>query len=178
MSTGEILLEILKYVAPAGLVLGAVALFLNDQRSRKEAADRQKLQLSSVEHMVPLRLQAYERLIIYMERIAPDALVLRSEGQGKTARAFQQQMINDIRNEYSHNIAQQLYVKHDTWKEVVRAKEQVISLVNLAAKSLPAEATGLDLGKRILNEMIRTESAPTYTAVLALKTDVHAMFRF
>lgn len=178
MSTGEILLEILKYVGPAGLVLGAVAFVLREQNNRKEAADRYRIYQKTFAHIVPLRLQAYERLVIYMERITPENLVTRVETGGKTARIFQMQLIAEVREEYAHNIAQQLYIKKDTWNEIFRSKEQVVALVNHSAKTLPPDAPALELARRILGEMVKAETGPTYAALNALKDDVQGMFRF
>lgn len=178
MSTSEIVLEVLKYVAPAGLVLGAVALVLREQRSRKEAADRHRIYQKTFAHLVPLRLQAYERLIIYIERIGLENLLTRVDPQGKNARVFQMQLTAEVREEYTHNIAQQLYIKSDTWSEVATAKERVIALVNQVAKTLPPDAPAIELARRLLNEMVKSESSPTLAAHTALKQDVQAMFRF
>ncbi len=178
MSTAEVLLEVLKYVAPAGLVLGAVALVMREQRSRKESADRHRIYQKTFAHLVPLRLQAYERLIIYIERIGLESLLTRVDPQGKNVRIFQQQLTAEVREEYSHNIAQQLYIKSETWEEVATAKERVIALINQVAKSLPPDAPAIELARRMLNEMVKSETTPTLAAHNALKQDVQAMFRF
>jgi hypothetical protein len=177
MTTGEIFLEVLKMVVPAGLVLGAFALFLSENRKRKEAAGRHEILRNTFAHVVPLRLQAYERLIIFMERVSPDALFLRAEVQGKSVRAIQIQLVTEIREEFNHNIAQQLYVDGDTWSEVVRAKEQVISLVNQMAKTLPADAPAVELAKRVLNELVASETSPTIAALESLRADVRKLFK-
>jgi hypothetical protein len=178
MSTAEVLLEVLKYVAPAGFVLGAVALVLKEQRSRKEAADRHKIYQKTFAHLVPLRLQAYERLIIYIERIGLENLLTRVDPQGKTTRVFQMQLTAEVREEYTHNIAQQLYIKSDTWAEVATAKERVIAIINQVAKTIPPEAPAIELARRMINEMVKSESSPTLAAHTALKQDVQGMFRF
>lgn len=178
MSTGEIFLEILKLVGPAALVLGAFALFLAEDRKKKEATERQRILQNTFSHIIPLRLQAYERLIIYMERISPDSMMMRADAQGKTARLFQMQLTAEIREEFNHNIAQQLYVDEETWMEVVRAKEQVIAMVNAVGKTLPPDAPAIELAKRVLNEMVRNEEGPTHKAVEALRSDVRGLFRF
>lgn len=178
MSTAEVLLEVLKYVAPAGFVLGAVALVLKEQRSRKEAADRHKIYQKTFAHLVPLRLQAYERLIIYIERIGLENLLTRVDPQGKTARVFQMQLTAEVREEFTHNIAQQLYIKSETWAEVATAKERVIAMVNQVAKSLPPDAPAIELARRMINEMVKSETSPTLAAHAALKQDVQGMFRF
>lgn len=177
MSTGEIFLEILKMVGPAALVLGAFGLFLAENRKKKEMVERQRILQNTFAHIVPLRLQAYERLIIFMERISPDSMMVRADSQGKTARLFQMQLTAEIREEFNHNIAQQLYVDEDTWMEVVRAKEQVIAMVNAMGKTLPPDAPAIELAKRVLNEIVRTESSPTLKAIEALRADIQKLFR-
>lgn len=178
MSTSELILEVLKYTVPAGFVLGAVGLVMREQRQRAESKDRYGILQKTFAEMVPLRLQAYERAIIFLERIRPESLVIRADGSGKTAKEFHRQMIMEVREEYEHNIAQQLYIKGDSWVELVRAKEHVLSLINSTAGRTPPKSSGVDLARNILQEMTRQETAPIYTAIQTLKTDIQQMFRF
>jgi hypothetical protein len=178
MSTSELILEVLKYTVPAGFVLGGVGLVMREYRQRAESKERYGILQKTFAEMVPLRLQAYERAIIFLERIRPESLVIRADGSGKTAKEFQRQMIMEVREEYEHNIAQQLYIKGESWVELVRAKEQVLALVNSTAGKMPPKSSGVDLARNILQEMTRREIAPVQTAIRSLKMDIQQMFRF
>src|SRR5687768_6617019 len=178
MKTADIFLELLKYIVPAGMVLATVAILLRENRQKAETRERYKVFQGALSQIVPLRLQAYERALLYLERISLENLVLRVDSRGKTVKAFQMEMTSEIRMEFEHNLAQQLYIDSDSWDAVVRAKEQTIGFINHTAAALPKEATGSDLGKFLLKEMIRTETVPAREAILHLKRDVQKMFRF
>jgi hypothetical protein len=178
MKTTDIILELLKYIVPAGMVLATVGILLRENRQRAEIKERYKVFQGALGQIVPLRLQAYERALLFLERISLENLILRVDGRGKTVKAFQMEMTAEIRAEFEHNLAQQLYIDSETWDTVVRAKEQTIGFINQTAMALPKEATGPDFGKFLLKEMIRTETVPAREAILHLKRDVQKMFRF
>ncbi|MEM0996518.1 MAG: hypothetical protein AAGN35_05545 [Bacteroidota bacterium] len=178
MSTTDLILEILKYVVPAGFVLGGVGMVMRENRLKAETKEKYGILQQTFAEMMPLRLQAYERAILFLERISPDSIIIRVDGSNKTVQLFQRQLIAEIRAEYEHNIAQQLYIKNDSWEELVRAKEQTLALINATARTLPPDAKGMELGKRVLQEMSRQENSPTRSAIRALKSDVQQTFRF
>lgn len=178
MKTTEIILELLKYVLPAGLVLAAVVLILREQRTKEELKQRYKVFQGALGQIVPLRLQAHERLLLFMERITFENLVMRMEARGKSAKALQIELTQEIRAEFEHNLTQQLYVERETWEAVVKAKEHTIGFIHKTALGLAPEATGGDLGKLLLREMVKTETVPTYDAIGLLRRDVQKMFRF
>lgn len=178
MSTSEIILELLKYTVPAALVLAGVTYVLRSGERKAETKAKYGIYQKTFADLVPLRLQAYERAVLFLERISPENLLLRVDGRGKTVRQFHSELIAEIRSEYEHNIAQQLYIKEESWQGLVRAKDQIISLVNTSTKGISADGPGIDLGKKVLNKMVESESAPTHEAIRILKGDIQAMFRF
>lgn len=178
MTTTEVILELLKYIVPAGLVLTAVLLVMRENQKKLETEKRYGIYQKTFADMVPLRLQAYERAILFLERIAPENLLIRVDARGKENRLFHQQLITEIRAEFEHNLAQQLYIKNDSWKTLVVAKEQLISLINTSNRSLPPNAPGVDLGRTILNKLVDAEIQPTQQAIRVLKEDIQGMFRF
>lgn len=178
MNTADIILELLKYIVPAGLVLGTVAVMLRESRQKAELRQRYKVFQGALAQIVPLRLQAYERALLFLERISFENLILRLDSKGKSARVFQMEMTAEIRAEFEHNLAQQLYIDGESWDAVIRAKEQTIGFINQTASGMAKEATASDLGKTLLREMVRTETVPAREAILYLKRDVQKMFRF
>lgn len=178
MSTSEVIVEILKYAVPAIIVLVGMILVMRESQKKMETEQRYGLYQKTLAEIIPLRLQAHERVILLLERISPENLLIRVDARGKDCGYFQRELIAEIRREYEHNIAQQLYIKSDTWKGVVVAKEQVIALINASAKEVDPKAAGVALGKNVLNKMVRTEEVmPTHRAVRALKEDIQGMFK-
>ena len=124
----------------------------------------------------PLRLQAYERMIIFIERINPSNLLLRLHQQGISVSNLQALVLDDIKSEYQHNITQQLYIDSISWTVLRKLKDDTIAMVNNVAQNLPPEATGVDLSKKILQHMSTIEENPYELTIQQLKTDVQKMF--
>ena len=177
MGTTEIFLELLKYIVPAGMVLAAVAIVLREGRQKAEIKQRYAVFQGALNQIMPLRVQAHERLLVFLERIKYESLLMRIEGRGKSAKAYQIELIQEIRAEFEHNIAQQLYIDRETWEAIVRSKEHTISFIHQTAQAMPNEANGSDLGKMLLREMVRTEVVPTFEAIAQLRRDIQKMFR-
>ena len=171
------LLELLKYILPALAALGGVYLMMQANLKRAQIKERWELRSMALSKVVPLRLQAYERALLFLERISPENLVLRVDGTGKNGRFFLAQLQMEIRAEYEHNLAQQLYISPEGWAEIVRAKEQVLTLINQVGGSLPKEASGMELGRKILETVVAMESLPTHKAILFLKKDLQKSFK-
>ncbi|MDA3943777.1 MAG: hypothetical protein PF694_09605 [Bacteroidetes bacterium] len=98
----------------------------------------------------PLKIQAMERLILYLERIQPQSLVKRNLQQGSSIRNFHLALLQNIREEFEHNLAQQLYVSEKTWQLISTAKEELIKQINLAVSNLPENATAEQLASILL----------------------------
>jgi hypothetical protein len=107
---------------------------------------------------LPVRLQAYERVVLFLERISPGNMVMRVHKSNLGVKQFQQLLISNIREEFDHNLSQQLYMSGDAWEKVKAAKEEMIRLVNMSAANLPGEATSTDLSQKVL-EMSLEKSA-------------------
>jgi hypothetical protein len=112
-----------------------------------------------------LQLQAYERLILFAERIALPNLVNRLNGQGMSSKDMQAILAETIRQEYDHNITQQIYVSAEAWDAVKNLKEQNIFIVNQVASFLPQDATAADLSKNLLEMIIANPKASLHGVV-------------
>jgi hypothetical protein len=146
----ELIVDLLKIVIPAVVVfLGCfltVRHFL-DTDARKRLAE---IRLANQGVVTPMRLQAYERTAIFLERIHPHMIVTRVHKQGMSARLLQSELTKVIRTEFEHNLSQQIYMSNHAWEMVKTAKEEITKLVNIAASKLPESATGVDLSQMIL----------------------------
>lgn len=106
-----------------------------------------------------LRLQAYERLTLLVDRISLPNLVGRTPADGLTARDMQFVLTRNIRDEFEYNITQQIYVSEDVWNAVKGLKEKNLLLVNQAAAALPADASGVALQRAILEFLVTDQHA-------------------
>jgi hypothetical protein len=112
-----------------------------------------------------LRLQAYERLTLLVDRIALPNLISRVNQGGISARDMQHLLTRNIKEEFDYNITQQIYVTPDAWNAVKNLKEQNMLVVNQLASALPAHATGLDLNKLLLEFLMKDKKGNLHEVV-------------
>ncbi|MTI38023.1 hypothetical protein, partial [Fulvivirga lutimaris] len=146
--------------------------FINSELDKKRIEVRGK----SIETVLPNRLHAFERVILFLERISPNNLIVRLNNGSYTAKEFQQILLNEIREEYNHNVSQQLYMSEEVWDLVKSAKEDLIVTINDAVSNMPAEATGVDLSKMIFERTIQKEPDPINHALLSVKREIWETF--
>jgi hypothetical protein len=172
----EALIDFGKIIIPAGLVLYAMYLmvksFINGELDKKRIEVRGK----SIETTLPSRLHAYERVCLFLERISPNNLIVRLNNGSYTAKEFQQILLNEIREEYNHNVSQQLYMSEEVWDLVKSAKEDLIVTINESVGELPQEATGVDLSKMIFEKSFQRELDPIQHALLSAKREIWQTF--
>lgn len=170
------ILELLKIVLPSLFVF--LAGYLAIERLLKEETRRRKAELAEGTRKIttPIRLQAYERIILYLERISPDSLLVRVNQPGITAKKLQSNLLSIIRTEWEHNLSQQLYISTKAWGQVNNAKDNVVKLINTCSDELDADASGIKLSQTILENMVELENHPTKKAIETLKKEVNDLF--
>jgi hypothetical protein len=112
-----------------------------------------------------LQLQAYERLILLTERIALPNLIRRLNDPGLSGKDMQMLLTQTIRQEFDHNITQQLYVTSEAWDAVKNLKEQNIHIINQVSSYLPADVSGLDLNKHLLEMIVQNPKVSLHNVV-------------
>ncbi len=162
----ETVLEILKYTIPSIVMLIAtyivISKFLDTQVTRKQIELFQQTQGTTL----PMRLQAYERLALYVERINPRNLIPRIYQQDMNVAVLQHMMVHTIKTEFEHNLSQQIYVSNKVWDTVRGVKEQEINMVTTLAKQLDPEAPAKELHQRIVDAILSDDQAmPTDVAL-------------
>lgn len=168
--------EIAKYILPALVVLATAYLLIekfleNERHARNMVFKRESQGLTT-----PVRLQAYERLTLFLERITPGNLISRVHKTGMSAKLLQAELLKAIRTEYEHNLAQQIYISPGAWELIKNAKEETIKLINTAAINVSDEASGVDLGKLVLEVSMNIEKMPTQVAIDYLKQETRQLF--
>jgi len=171
------LIEILKIILPAGAVFAAAYLlvqkFLGNEQKRRE----HELRKSSQATITPLKIQAYERLVIFLERIHPNSVVVRVNKHGMSAQQLHQELVKTIKTEYEHNLSQQIYISHNAWELIKTAKEEVIKLINISSTKVPHDAGSNELAMMILNITSNLDKKmPSEIAIDYIKKEANQIF--
>lgn len=170
------LFDILKYTI-AGLGVVWIAFYLVKPYLDKD----EKIQLLELKKAVhnqtlPLRLQAYERLVLFIERVNPANMLIRVNAPSYSARELYNLVVDEIRNEYQHNITQQIYVSSRAWGVIKRVKDDTLAIVNNAFKIVPETATGFELSKTILTYLSTLEDNPYDIGAGLIRKDLEGLF--
>lgn len=172
----EALVEFLKLIIPAAAIIYGMFLIIRGFLNRDLQARQLEIRGRSVETVLPLRLQAYERITLLLERLSPQNLLLRVDHAGLSAKDYQRLLLDDIRNEFNHNVSQQIYMSENTWALVKNSKEDLVVVINEAAMTLPENGTGLDLAKKIFALTIEKQVDPMGHALVELKKEIQQVF--
>ncbi|MFO7844071.1 MAG: hypothetical protein R6V16_09705 [Bacteroidales bacterium] len=172
----NIVLEILKYILPAIIVLITSWLVLK-QMIKNDQGRRNYEMISKNQQMItPIRLQAYERLTLLLERISPESLIMRLNKPEMGAKQLQTEIINTIRSEYDHNVSQQIYVSPQAWELIKNAKSTIVQIVNNCSHKVKPDSSAFELSKMILEELMKYEKSPVSLALEFLKAEVRKIY--
>ncbi len=169
---------VLIYIIPPFLVIVAVGVVLYYQQKKETFQYNIQSYRELLKHIFPLKISAYERAILFLERIRPENLLPRCENIHQSAQALQIEMLHHIREEYEHNLAQQLYISNEGWESLVNAKEIILNIINNSAQELTEDSTGMELGKIILEKVSTSEEIITQNAITMLKRDLNKIMEF
>jgi hypothetical protein len=168
------LLEIATYTLPA-IITGGVAFgllhkfFKNEENKRKFELLRENQRLG-----LPIRLQAYERIVLFLERINPINLMMRVEPNSLDPQSYATLLVHTIQTEYEHNIAQQIYFTQESWEIILKAKNSIITQIRRF--SIEGEVvSGEELRTKLLQELTQTESASA-VAISFIKEELKRVF--
>jgi hypothetical protein len=176
MDVYSLLWDILKYTVSGVGVVWIAFYMIKPYLDRSDKIQLLELRKAVSNQTLPLRLQAYERLVLFIERVNPSNLLIRLNGPAYSAAELQAIVANEIRNEYQHNITQQIYVSTRTWATVRRIKDDTLNMVNSVVRSLPENASGLDLSKAVLTHLSTLENDPYDGAVNVIRKDLDEIF--
>ena len=169
-------ITLFSYVLIAGLV-GVVGYYLINQywkkRSVHESGLKQMdLQQSGKSATLTLKLQAYERLMIFCERISIPNLLMRLQASGGKAKDLHLALALAVQQEFEHNTTQQLYVSENLWNIVKLTKDNTIGIIHKIGTEVGDDATTGELTKALYNYLGELGSSPVETAQSAIRQEV------
>ena len=172
----EYLFDLLKILLPAAAVLYGMYLVVVSFISKEREKMLVELKTKNTQTIIPVRLQAAERLCLLLERTTPNNLVRRSSPGGMTVAELQGQLLHEVREEFNHNFSQQVYFSEETWEAVKRAVEEVTTIINLARQTVDQEASGMDLAKAIFAQSLERKNDAIAYALKKVKAEIQLYF--
>ncbi|MBT1709933.1 hypothetical protein KK062_16935 [Fulvivirgaceae bacterium PWU5] len=172
----DVLIEFGKILIPASIVLYLAYLLVRMFIEKEIELKKLEVRSRSIETLLPNRLQAYERMTLFLERISPQNLLVRLNAPGMPAREFHQLLLAEIRNEYNHNASQQVYMSEEVWNLLKGAKEELIVTINDASSEMGPESSSLDLSKKIFEKSVNKPVDPMAHALTELKKEIQRIF--
>ena len=157
-------------------IIIVVYLFLKRQSHKEQVNLEVELKKQRQEFFLPNRVDAYERAILLMERLHPNSLVMRLNNPSLPAKIMQAEFLKTIREEFDHNITQQLFISPIAWKLLRDSKEELVKLINLAASQVQENATAIELSAKIFELVAQLEKLPSEVATEFLKKEFQELF--
>lgn len=171
-----VVLPVLLVLLSGGMVLAMAYLFLKKNGEKEIRSIQLQMRKERQKHFLPMRVEAYQRSGLFMERIHPGALVMRLHNPGLPARKFQADLLQAIREEYDHNVSQQMFVSPQAWEMVRNSKEETVKIINLAGNQMDNMAMANDLAGKIFEIVAEVGKLPTEITVDYLRKELQELF--
>jgi hypothetical protein len=110
--------------------------------------------------------------VLFLERISPESLIMRLSKPDMTAQQLHSILVSNIRSEYEHNLSQQIYISNEAWEMVRNARGTIVRLINSVSEKLPPTATGEELSRSILEEVMDMDTEPSRLAINYIKAEI------
>lgn len=169
-------MDIPKIVLPALLVLLTAYLLIDKLLRNEEKLRNYELRKNSLSTITPIRLRAYERLILVLERTTPSTLILSVAKPGMSNMELHSQLLTTLRQEFSHNFSQQIYVSDEIWNYIRGTQESLLQLINTCASKCNPNDSANGLAELIIQVYSSSEHTPTELAIDKLKKEVRNHF--
>ncbi len=167
---GDKIIELLFYMIPT-LITGVVAYYFFDRSFKNEDKRRRYvLHTEAQKELLPTRLQAYERMTLFLERISPIKLLVRVAPNGSNKDAYEALLIQQIQNEFDHNLSQQIYMSAECWNVIKASKNATIQLIQ-RTNSLERVETADHLRETLLRNLL-DKGTPSDTALSFMKKEI------
>jgi len=171
----DALTDLLKISIPALIVFLTAWVLIRNMIRNDQDKRKQELILQNSRTVTPIKLQAYERVVLFLERISLESLLVRVSTSDMTASQLHTTLLNTIRNEFEHNLSQQIYMSQQAWEVVRNARSNMIKIINSEAEKMPVNSTAMDLSKRLLEKIMELDKEPTRAAIDYIKGEIGRM---
>ncbi|MCW5515380.1 hypothetical protein [Muriicola sp. Z0-33] len=167
--TGDGIFQLFAYMLPA-VITGVIAFYFFRLHTRNEEGRRRfLLHKDSQKNAMPIRLQAYERMALFLERIAIPSLVVRVAPKSSDKNDYENLLIRTIENEFDHNLSQQIYMSDECWNIIKAAKSATIQMIRKAGMS---ETDSADKLREDILTQTMDKPSPSATALSFVKKEI------
>ncbi len=173
--TQSTMIEIFKYTIPALIVLLAAWIVMHKLFKNEEQKRLWELKRLSQKEISPIRMRAYERLTLLLERTTPEHMLIDLDINNMSILQVQQRLMQVVRQEYDHNTSQQIYVSDETWRAISEAKEQTIAFLNSIAAQMPTNSTALEYAKVLITAYNTNGETANEKALQMLKDEARKL---
>lgn len=167
-------LFILSFIFILIIIIGSFIYLFNRYCNLEKEKRDFELKQQNLHQILPNKLQAYERMVLFLERIKPTALIKRIPITQDLKR-YEYSLIETIQNEFDHNLAQQVYIHPETWEIIFSAKNATQLLINEISQSLNEESTGKTLQEEIIKYSLKDHPFPSSSAIIYLQKDIQSL---
>ncbi len=161
---------------PAGAVIYGMYLIVASFLAKEREKMLVELKTQNTQTILPVRLQAGERLCLLLERIAPNNLIRRANPAEGTAQELYSRLVAEVREEFTHNFSQQVYFSDETWEAVKAAVEDVITILNQSRQNIDGEASGIEFAKTVFSLSLERNNDPISFALKKVKGEIQLYF--
>ena len=168
----ETFFDILKITIPSVIVFLTAWVLLRNMIRNDQDKRRQEIIMQNSRTILPIRLQAYERIVLFLERVSLESLLVRTNTPGMSAGQLHSALLNAIRSEFEHNLSQQIYMSQQAWEVVKNARSNTIKIINTEFENMVNTASGLEFSKKLLERVMELDKEPTKAAVEYIKNEV------
>lgn len=169
-------MEVFKYILPAFIVMMTAYLLFDKMILREEKKQKLGQEAEKKSGITTIRLRAYERLMLVLERTNPETMVMHVIKPGMSCIEFQTGILDFIRKEFEHNYSQQIYVSDELWKSLSFTRANLVKLVNTAASHFKPDDPAAAMAEAIIRMYVETEHNPTQLAIQLLKSETREQF--
>lgn len=173
----SLLVDLAKITIPALIVYYTAKNLFGKQMSTLIHLQNQHNKAKESKDFIPMKLQAYERLTVFCERMSIPNLLMRLQESGQNSKELKLALLLAVEQEYEHNLSQQIYLSHSLWEIIKTVKDNVLQTIDTVADSIDQNASGMELGKQLLKEAAPTVQVSIETAQKAIKKEVALVLR-
>lgn len=171
-----VFLEIIKITIPA-LVVALTSFFIIREMMRKQLQmQEQRIRQERQSSVTPLRMQAYERLSLLIERLSLPGLLMRTASDGMHANTLKIALMMTVQQEFEHNISQQIYVSEKLWEIIKATRDDLIQFLDLVSDKLPKDATAKSYRDALMGYHQQRDYDPVATAQMAIRKEATSLF--